>query len=87
MSRIAVLVMAKVNAPYAQKLTAQELASHLADDPEGAARLGQVYSFFTELPAEDQTAFLKAFGVDPLRAQATARQVGKISGQALPLGR
>jgi hypothetical protein len=87
MSQIAGLVMAKVTAPYARKLSADQLAGHLAGEPEAAARLGQVYSFLTELPAEDQTAFLEAFGVDRGRARATARQVGRIAGQDLALAR
>lgn len=85
MSRIASSVLTKVNAPYARPIDATELALCAADFDRARAHIGPVFSFFTEVPAGDQKAFLEAFDVDSAHAREVARRLSALLGQELPL--
>lgn len=80
-----VLVLATVNAPYSDKLDAQELAHCLLDPPSARAACGHMSSFFGDVEPELQIAFAEMYGINRDQLVAAAKTFAEFSGQSYPL--
>lgn len=66
------LILSTVNAPYAKKLSAQELALAICADQPSSYGFGQALSFFSELPPDLQLAFVKEMRLDLSKVKKAA---------------
>lgn len=57
-------ILSTVNAPYAKKLSAHDLAQAISADQPASQGLGQALSFFSELPPDLQIAFVEEMHLD-----------------------
>jgi hypothetical protein len=80
-----VLVLATVNAPYARKLTAPELAQCLLDPAAARAVPGHMSSFFGEVKPTLQVDFAHMFGISEAQLSAAATAFAMYSGESYPL--
>lgn len=76
------VLLTTVNAPYQVTLDADELAVALH---AGDIKVGQVGSFFTEIPVAAQTAFASSFEISSEALADTAKAFANWSGQAVTL--
>ncbi|MFT4055741.1 MAG: hypothetical protein QM681_14650 [Novosphingobium sp.] len=81
---VATLVLATVNASYAAKVSAHQLAAMITD-PRSASACNAVFAFFSEVSPVLQKQFIEDMGVDAAKASKVAGQLAKLSGYALPL--
>jgi hypothetical protein len=79
------LVLATVNAPYSQQLTAQELADCLIDHDKAKAMPGHMSSFFGEVAPELQIDFASRFNITKAQLVAAARAFALYSGETYPI--
>ncbi|MDQ2681362.1 MAG: hypothetical protein M3Y21_10165 [Candidatus Eremiobacteraeota bacterium] len=84
-------VLTTVNAPMSSPASADELTAWLSGDAEvsfGRADLC-VFAFFTEVPLENQVAFLSFHRIDLTRANEIAARFVRpqIAGGSIPLDR
>jgi hypothetical protein len=80
-----VLVLTTVNAPWAKKLTAQELAHCLLDPAAAKAAPGHVSSFFGEVKPALQIGFASMFDISETQLAAAAKAFAAHSGESYPL--
>jgi hypothetical protein len=80
-----VLVLATVNAPYSQKLDAQELAHCLLNPAAAEAACGPMSSFFGDVTPDLQMAFAEMHGITHAQLVAAAKTFAAYSGQTYPL--
>ena len=79
------LVLATVNAPYSQQLSAQELVHCLQDQEAAKAVPGHMSSFFGDVQPELQQEFADLFGVGHEQLVAAAKAFSNYSGASYPL--
>jgi hypothetical protein len=70
---LAATVLATVNAPYSEKLTAQGLVCCLLDPAMAKAKPGHVSSFFGDVKPGLQVAFADDFGISKAQLEAAAK--------------
>jgi hypothetical protein len=80
-----VLVLATVNAPWANKLTAPELADCLLDPAAANAAPGHMSSFFGEVKPALQIGFAAMFDISETQLTAAAKTFATYSGESYPL--
>ena len=80
-----VLVLATVNAPYSEKLDAQELAHCLLDQAAAKAKPGHISSFFGEVEVALQTEFAHQFNITDEQLATAAKSFAAYAGQSYPL--
>jgi hypothetical protein len=80
-------VVNKVNAPYGADLTPEQIAQVISDASaiEVPKAIGVAFSFFTELSAELQTAFITEMGVRIEDVQRVARSIAERCANPVPL--
>lgn len=79
------LVLATVNAPYRDPVTAEKLAGLIAD-PASAERHGaHAFAFFSEVAVLQQIRFLNEMKVDWSLANQTAKAYQQLAGFKIPL--
>jgi hypothetical protein len=74
-----------VNAPYAEKLTAPELANCLLDPAAAKAVPGHMSSFFGEVPPALQVGFAGMFNISKAQLSVAAKAFAMYSGESYPL--
>ena len=79
------LVLTTVNAPFSQKLDAQELADCLLDPAAAKAMPGHMSSFFGEVTPALQIDFAGLFNVSESQLSAAAKAFATYSGESYPL--
>ena len=79
------LVLTTVNAPYSNKLDAQELVHCLLDPASAQAACGPMSSFFGDVIPELQIAFAEMHGVSKAQLVAAAKAFAEFSGQSCTL--
>ena len=79
------LVLTTVNAPYANKLTALELAHCLLDLAAAKAVPGHMSSFFGEVSPALQIDFAQQFNITQAQLVAAAKAFATYSGESYPL--
>jgi hypothetical protein len=86
MTSTAQQILSTVNAPYAKKVTAAELALAISTEQPPATAFGQALSFFSELPSELQMAFIAEMKLDiALVALAAKYHFNKLGHTRFPL--
>jgi hypothetical protein len=79
------LILTTVNAPFSQKLDAQELAHCLLDPAAAKAMPGHMSAFFGEVQPALQLGFAGMFDITALQLSAAAKAFAKYSGESYPL--
>jgi hypothetical protein len=79
------LVLTTVNAPYANKLTALELAHCLLDLAAAKVVPGHMSSFFGEVSPAQQIGFANMFDISETQLSAAAKAFAMYSGESYPL--
>jgi hypothetical protein len=79
------LVLTTVNAPYANKLTAPELAHCLLDLAAAKGVPGHMSSFFGEVSPAQQISFANMFDISESQLSAAAKAFAMYSGESYPL--
>ena len=79
------LVLATINAPYSDKLDAQELVYCLLNPAAAKAACGPMSSFFGEVKPELQIAFAEMHGITHAQVVMAAKAFAAYSGQTYPL--
>jgi hypothetical protein len=87
MSLVAVKVLSTVNAPYGTSLSAEQLASRIADPASADIFDASAFSFFSDVDESLQHAFLDEMHVDPAIASELAKKFSALAGYTLPLAR
>ncbi|MGB0506351.1 MAG: hypothetical protein ACPGGK_09155 [Pikeienuella sp.] len=70
---VASKILSTVNAPYGANLSACQLAACISDMSEMEKAFGPTFSFFTEIGAEHQFAFLEEVGVSKAAVKPVAQ--------------
>lgn len=78
-------ILTTVNAPFAKKVTADQLAVDIADLQSAETYSGPVFAFFSEVSPDLQVAFIEEWGVDRTAVQAVALKFQEACGYELPL--
>lgn len=73
-------VLAKVNASYATWVTASELASKIAREDSVSRCDSHVFTFFSEVPANLQQAFIEEMGVSKDAVLSVAEGFSELAG-------
>jgi uncharacterized protein YqgV (UPF0045/DUF77 family) len=76
-------ILTTVNAPYATYVDAARLADCLESVEAAHQAMGQVYSFFTEVPIARQAEFARTFGVSSASLAKLAEYLSIQSGQII----
>jgi hypothetical protein len=76
-----IIVLSKVNAPHAEKISAEELCACFIDFQKSKAWAGHVSSFFAEISPETQTAFAAQNGIDKPALVSAAKAFAAWSGE------
>lgn len=79
-------VLTTVNAPYSERLDAQEFAYCLTNPAAARAAPGHMSAFFGEISPELQKAFAKAFNISEAELAIAAKTSAEFSGESYPLG-
>jgi len=79
------LVLATVNAPYSEQLSAQQLVHCLLDREAAKAVPGHMSSFFGEVKPGLQSEFAALFNIAPAQLVAAAKSFSHYSGEPYPL--
>lgn len=79
------LVLATVNAPHSEQLSAQQLAHCLLDQEAAMAVPGHMSSFFGEVKPGLQSEFADLFHIAPAQLVAAAKNFSNYSGETYPL--
>lgn len=74
-------LLTTINAPYKTHVDVVQLAESLAGVEPAQAALGQVFSFFTELPKTTQAEFAKTHGVSSKSLTELATYLSAQTGQ------
>ena len=75
------ILMGTVNAPF-YRITAEELADALCSQN---LEPGQVHSFFTEIPADEQLAFAREYKIPETELKKTASMFADWSNRSVDL--
>jgi hypothetical protein len=78
------IVLGTVNAPYARRVSAQELAMGLRDEAAARAMPGHMSSFLGEVAPALQERFADEFGISKAQLTAAARAFAAYSGGTYP---
>ena len=78
------IVLGTVNAPYAKRVSAQELAKCLRDEAAALAMPGHMSSFLGEVDPALQEKFAGEFGISRAQLVAAARAFARYSGGTYP---
>ncbi len=81
------LVLTTVNAPYREKLDAQQLADCLLDQTAAKAKPGHVSSFFGEVKPALQVSFAHQFNITDEQLAAAAKAFAMYTGESYPLAK
>ena len=84
MSTTVDIVLGTVNAPYARRVSAQELAAGLRDETAARAMPGHMSSFLGEVDPVLQEKFAGEFGISRAQLTAAARAFAAYSGGTYP---
>ena len=84
-TRLFVLVLTTVNAPYSEKLDEQGLAHCLIDQDAAKAMPGHMSSFFGEVKPSLQAEFAHHFNISDEQLAIAAKSFAAYSGQSYPL--
>lgn len=87
MSSVAVRVLSTVNAPYGTALSAEQLATRIADPISADHFDPSAFSFFSEVDEELQHAFLHEMHIDASIAIDLAKRFSALAGYDLPLAK
>jgi hypothetical protein len=79
------IVLGTVNAPYARRVSAQELATCLRDEAAARAVPGHMSSFLAEVEPSIQVEFASQFGISKAQLVAAAKAFAAYSGGTYPL--
>lgn len=79
------LILTTVNAPYSQKLSAQQLAHCLVDAQAAKTLPGHMSSFFGDVSPDLQVAFAALFSISKASLVNAATAFSQYSGQSYPL--
>lgn len=85
MSTIAVIVLSTVNAPYGTSISAEQLATKIIDPASADNHDPAAFSFFSEVSADLQSAFLKEMHIERPMVLEVARKFSALAGYTLPL--
>lgn len=77
------IVLSTINAPYAHRLDAPELARRLTTSSSDIS--GPVFSFFSEVPGDLQGAFVRLMELDPELVAAEASRYQSLAGFSMAL--
>ncbi|MCP4070931.1 MAG: hypothetical protein GY742_04220 [Hyphomicrobiales bacterium] len=78
-------LLSKVNAPYGTYASAGVLAVQIQVPSLDSDYIGQVSSFFSEIPVEDQLAFAHQHGISEAALKKAATAFVELSGVDAPL--
>lgn len=84
MSATVDIVLGTVNAPYARRVSAHELAACLRDEAAALAVPGHMSSFLAEVEPSLQMEFAAQFGISKAQLVAAARAFAAYSGGTYP---
>ncbi len=76
-----ILVLSKVNAPHAERISAEELCACFLDFQKSKSWAGHVSSFFAEISPTTQIAFAAEHGIDKTALVAAAKAFAAWSGE------
>ena len=79
------LVLATVNAPHSEQLTAQQLVYCLLDQEAAEAAAGHMSSFFGDVKPGLQSEFADFFDIAHMQLVAAAKSFSNYSGEPYPL--
>ena len=68
-------VLATVNAPYSEDLSAYQLASAISDIDVAQSAMGPTFSFFSEIPLDLQMGFISEMGLSHHKVQQVANHL------------
>ncbi|KGD89175.1 MULTISPECIES: hypothetical protein [Rhizobium/Agrobacterium group] len=87
MTFVTTTVLATVNAPYGTSLSAEQLASKIADPASADHYDASAFAFFSDVSESLQHSFLDEMHVNLADASVVARRFSDMAGYELPLAR
>jgi hypothetical protein len=86
MTNTAQHILSTLNAPYAKKVSATELAVAISTEQPAPIGFGQALSFFSELPSDLQLAFIAEMKLDISKVTLAAKyHFNKLGHSRFPL--
>ncbi|SPL62607.1 hypothetical protein [Ochrobactrum soli] len=87
MTFVAMTVLATVNAPYGTSLSAEQLASKLADPVSANDFDVSAFAFFSDVSEDLQHSFLNEMHINLADATVVAQKFSDMAGYELPLAK
>lgn len=87
MTFVTTAVLATVNAPYGTSLSAEQLASKIADPASAEHYDASAFAFFSEVSESLQHSFLDEMHVSLADVSVVAQRFSDMAGYKLPLAR
>lgn len=87
MTFVAATVLATVNAPYGTSLSAEQLASKIANPVSAHQFDVSAFAFFSDVSEDLQHSFLNEMHINLTDASVVAQKFSDMAGYELPLAR
>jgi len=76
-------LIAKINSPYNTNITSWSMADRIVDTFQDTRYLGQVTSFFTEIPYADQLEFVQHHDIDEAALIFAGKEFASYTGMSV----